>query len=98
MIRPCYNVLKNNVSTIEMEMSCQEWEEGTEEFVTHNVLADYIQHAAITNNILDNLSFNTRVNHVTKVGSSWQLEVAKLVEDGRDTSVADSIEVYPSSL
>lgn len=93
--RPCYNVLKNNVSTIEMEMTCQEWDRGTGEFVTHNILADYIQNAAKTNDILDSISFNTRVNQVKKAGSLWELEVGHLVEEGRDVSVVDKVEVRP---
>jgi thioredoxin reductase len=76
-----------------MEMTCQEWDEGTGEFVTHNILAEYIQNAAKTNDILDCISFNTRVNQVKKVGSLWELEVARLVGEGREVSVVDSVEV-----
>lgn len=76
-----------------MEMTCQEWAEGTGEFVTHNTLADYIQNAAKTNNILDCTSFNTRVNQVKKVGVHWELDVARLVEEGDEFSVVDTVEV-----
>ena len=78
-----------------MEMACQEWDEGTEEFVTHNILADYIQNAAKTNGILGCISFNTRVNQVKKVGSLWELDVARLVGEGQEVSVVDSVEVLP---
>jgi hypothetical protein len=76
-----------------MEMTCQAWDEGTGEFVTHNILADYIQNAAKTNYVLDCISFNTRVNQVKKVGSLWELEVARLVGEEREVSVVDSVEV-----
>ncbi|KJX94729.1 FAD/NAD(P)-binding domain-containing protein [Zymoseptoria brevis] len=37
---PCYNSLTNNVSTIEMELSCQKFNEGTAEFTQHPVFAE----------------------------------------------------------
>lgn len=43
--RPCYASLRNNVSTTEMEVTFQKWPPGTQEFVPHHVLADYIQEA-----------------------------------------------------
>ena len=92
--RPCYGVLKNNVSTIEMETTFQQWDDGTEEFIRHNLLADYIHNAAITNNILDCISFSTRVNHARKLATSWELEIAHLTDNGDDLSVVDSVEQF----
>ena len=80
-----------------MEMACQEWDEGTAEFVTHNILADYIQNAAKSNGILDCVSFNTRVNQVRKAGSFWELDVARLVGEEQQVSVIDSVEVFTAS-
>lgn len=77
LLRPCYIALKNNVSTIEMEMTTHSWKPGTEEFVPHHILADYIQGAATANGINDFIRFNTRVTNVVKEGSQWRVETAK---------------------
>ena len=77
-------------------MTCQEWDEGTEEFVTHNILADYIQNSAKSNDILDCISFNTRVNQVMKFGSLWKLEIARLVGEGQEVAIVNSTEVLLS--
>lgn len=55
-----YVALKNNVSTIEMELRCHRWKPGTEEFVPHHVLADYIQDTATDNAVQDCIRYNTR--------------------------------------
>lgn len=43
-----------------MELSCQRWKPGTEEFVPHHVLADYIQDAAIENGVQASIQYDTR--------------------------------------
>jgi hypothetical protein len=78
-----------------MEMTRQVWKKGTEQFVPHQLLADYIQDAAESNSIIDCVSFSTRVNQVKKVGSVWEVDVARLVGQGRDISVENSVEVCP---
>lgn len=86
---PAYVALKNNVSTIEMELSTQKWKPGTEEFVSHKILGEYIQDTARTNDVLSSCSFNTRVNHVEKSGDEWLVDI-----DRRESGVIqNSIEV-----
>jgi len=78
---PCYAGLRNNVSTHEMEMQCQTWQDGTEEFVSQSVIADYVQSAAAENQIDGSLRLNTRVESVEKeVGrnGSWRVETSTL--------------------
>lgn len=79
--RPAYIALKNNVSTVEMELSTQKWKPGTEEFVPHHVLAEYIQDTARANGILDVISFDTRVKHVEKRGDKWIVDLDQVVGD-----------------
>ncbi|KAF7186309.1 Flavin-containing monooxygenase ustF2 [Pseudocercospora fuligena] len=81
---PCYIALKNNVSTIEMELTCQQWKPGTEEFVPHHVLGDYIQDTAKENGVLESISFGTRVDQIEKVGDKWRVAVSKLSEDSAE--------------
>lgn len=75
---PCYKGLKNNVSTTEMEMQCHAWKSGTEDFVSQSVLADYIQDAAIANDIQRLVQYDTKVEQITKSGSSWTVRTSKL--------------------
>src|ERR1700761_7921198 len=39
---PCYDGLHNNVSTREMRTSLEPWPAGTEDFVSRNILEEYI--------------------------------------------------------
>ncbi|EME48931.1 hypothetical protein DOTSEDRAFT_58212 [Dothistroma septosporum NZE10] len=91
---PCYVALKNNVSTIEMELTCQRWKPGTEEFVPHHVLAKYIQDTAAAHGVIEDISFNTRVNKVEKVGSKWELKIAKLINDHAEATLRQSTESF----
>ncbi|KAM0710686.1 hypothetical protein Q7P35_001424 [Cladosporium inversicolor] len=75
---PCYEGLRNNVSTHEMEMQCQAWKPGTEEFVSQSVIADYIQSAAISNGITDSVFLNTRVESAEKHDEGWRVETSTL--------------------
>ncbi|KAH9828349.1 dimethylaniline monooxygenase [Teratosphaeria destructans] len=75
---PCYDGLKNNVSTIEMEVSCQTWPTGTEEFVPHHVLAAYIQEAAKSNDVERLIKYNTKVEQVQRERDGWLLESSTL--------------------
>jgi len=81
---PCYEGLRNNVSTHEMEMQCHAWKPGTEEFVSQSVIADYVQSAAAENEIGGSLRLNTRVESVEKEvgedgsGAGWRVETSKL--------------------
>lgn len=94
--RPCYVSLKNNVSTIEMEMTCQAWRPGTEEFVPHQVLADYIQDAARSNDILDDINFNARVDRVAKANGQWEVDVSTLKRSAVSTSIRTDTQVSES--
>ncbi|KAF2769696.1 FAD/NAD(P)-binding domain-containing protein [Teratosphaeria nubilosa] len=75
---PCYNGLKNNVSTIEMEVSCQPWPTGTEEFVPHHVLAAYIQETAKSNRVENLIKYNTKVERVQRARDCWLVETSTL--------------------
>jgi len=94
MGRPCYIALKNNVSTIEMELSTHSWNPGTEEFVPHHVLADYIRDTARANHVEELIQFNTRVTDVKKQGSQWTLGVDKIVSDGSRIAVESTSEGF----
>ena len=74
-------------------MTVQKWKPGFEEFSLHHVLATYLQDAARNNDVLENCSFNTRVNEVRKVGSKWELETSKLEDENGSLQLSESVEV-----
>ncbi len=76
-----------------MEMTAHSWKDGTEEFVLHHVMADYIQDSAIDNSVIDSISFNTRVNDVHKVGTSWQIGIDTLVDNDGRPEIVDTVKV-----
>lgn len=70
-----------------MELSTQKWKPGTEEFVPHHVLAEYIQDTARSNGILDVISFDTRVKHVEKRGGKWIVDIDQVTGDRTISSI-----------
>ncbi|KAF2851906.1 dimethylaniline monooxygenase [Plenodomus tracheiphilus IPT5] len=78
---PCYVGLKNNVGTRLLQTTLNEFPKGTEDFVTHDVLKDYIQHTAIRTGVHNNTNYNTEVKRVVKNASSWTIEAVTLEND-----------------
>ena len=76
-----------------MEMTFQRWKQGTEEFVPHHVMADYIADSAIDNDVNDSISFNTRVTDLRKEGSKWRISIDRLVEDSESVKVEQCTKV-----
>ncbi|KAI4742251.1 dimethylaniline monooxygenase [Aureobasidium sp. EXF-12298] len=91
---PCYQGLHNNVSTPEMKLSSHDWKPDTPDFVTHDVLATYIQDTAAANDILSNLSFRTRVNKVEKRGTKWEVSTSKLVEEAGEKELRNTLQEF----
>lgn len=71
----------NNVSTTEMELRANKWKPGTEDFVKHHVLAEYIQDTAKNTNVERYIRFNTRIDAVEKIGSQWNVQASRLIHD-----------------
>ena len=76
---PCYAGLVNNIPTPVMRSSLLRWPEGTEEFVRHDIVRQYIEDIARQNGVVDVVQFNTRVESVTKSdGNKWVVHTRKL--------------------
>ncbi|KAF3045965.1 hypothetical protein E8E12_009293 [Didymella heteroderae] len=91
---PCYIGLKNNVATRLLETTLNKFPPGTEDFVSHSVLKDYIQDTAAKTAVDTITQYNTDVRNVTKKGSKWAVQTSKLRshDDGTDsfqTSTSD---------
>jgi cation diffusion facilitator CzcD-associated flavoprotein CzcO len=93
MSRPCYQGLHNNVSTPEMKLRTHNWKPDTPDFVTHDVLATYIQDTAASNDILSAISFRTRVNKVEKKHTKWEVSTSKLVEEAGEKEITNTVRV-----
>jgi hypothetical protein len=91
--RPCYQGLHNNVSTPEMKLRTHDWKPNTPDFVTHDVLATYIQDTAASNDILSAISSRTRVNKVEKKDTKWEVSTSKLVEEAGEKEIRNSVQV-----
>jgi cation diffusion facilitator CzcD-associated flavoprotein CzcO len=76
--RPCYIGLKNNVATRLLETTLNKFPPGTEAFVSHSVLKDYIQDTAAKTAVDALTQYNTDVQNVTKVGSEWAVQTSTL--------------------
>jgi hypothetical protein len=73
-----------------MKLRTHDWKPDTPDFVTHDVLATYIQDTAAANDILSNISFHTRVNKVEK-------KETKLVEEAGEKEIRNTVQVCASS-
>ncbi|KAG9192788.1 hypothetical protein G6011_11522 [Alternaria panax] len=78
---PCYVGLKNNVSTRLLETTLNQFPPGTEDYVTHKVLCDYIQATAVSTRVHEVTLYDTDVRSVSKTGKTWTVETATLQAD-----------------
>ena len=61
---------------------------GTEDYVSHAVLKDYIQDTAVATGVHDLTLYNTEVRKVFKNGNSWTVDTATLHTGDDGTSTA----------
>jgi len=76
-----------------MKLRTHDWKSDTPDFVTHDVLATYIQDTATANDILPHISFRTRVNKVEKRGTKWEVSTSKLVEETGEKEIRNTVQV-----
>lgn len=75
---PCYVGLKNNVSTPLLQTTLNCFPAGTEDYVSHSVLGDYIQDTAIKTGVHNVTRYNTNVKKVVKHDGSWKVDTESL--------------------
>jgi hypothetical protein len=69
------------VSTRLLETTLNEFPAGTEDFVSHQVLGDYIQDTAAKTRVDEITQYDTEVRKVTKTGERWIVETTTLHTD-----------------
>ena len=73
------------MSTRLLETTLNRFPTGTDDFVSHQVLRDYIQDTAAKTKVDKITQYNTEVKNVAKNGGKWTVETTtlQLAEDGR---------------
>jgi cation diffusion facilitator CzcD-associated flavoprotein CzcO len=69
------------VSTRLLETTLNRFPVGTEDFVTHAVLKDYIQDTAIKAGVHELTHYDTEVRNISKNGKSWTVDTTTLYND-----------------
>lgn len=77
---PCYAGLMNNVSTRLMRTTLMPWPSGIGDFVNQRYLEEYIQDISRTTGVHNCTQYRTRVESVSKFGSSWKVSTVSLVK------------------
>ncbi|KAL3478541.1 major facilitator superfamily domain-containing protein [Aspergillus californicus] len=94
---PCYQGLKNNVSTPLMRVKLNAWPEGTPDFVSHTVMKEYVQDTSKKTKVHDKTIYGARVTNVSKHEQSWHVTWSTLeqrndrVEEHEQTSTFDAV-------
>lgn len=76
-----------------MKLRTHDWPPQTPDFVTHDVLATYIQDTAAANDIFPNIKFRTRVDNAEKKGNKWEVQSSRLV----DGEIERAVQVSPAT-
>jgi ACS family pantothenate transporter-like MFS transporter len=69
------------VSTRLLETTLNKFPAGTEDFVSHQVLRDYIQDTAAKTRVDEVTQYDTEVRKVRKIGEKWTVETTTLHTD-----------------
>jgi hypothetical protein len=69
------------VSTRLLETTLNRFPAGTEDFVSHQVLGDYIRDTAAKTRVDEITQYDTEVRKVTKTGGKWTVEITTLHTD-----------------
>ncbi|OAL46803.1 dimethylaniline monooxygenase [Pyrenochaeta sp. DS3sAY3a] len=77
----------NNVGTRLLETTLNQFPVGTEDFVTHDVLGDYIQDTATKTGVHSITKYDTEVKNVVKKDGKWIVEIVTLESGENGESV-----------
>jgi hypothetical protein len=61
-----------------LETTLNQFPPGTPDFVTHDVLKDYIQDTAMKTGVHNITQYDTEVRSLSKSGSKWDIETVTL--------------------
>ena len=72
-----------------MKLKLNAWPNGTEDFVNHRILNEYIQDTSRRTGVHSRTDYDTRVEKVAKFGKVWKVQTSTLV---KDEDVSDRVE------
>lgn len=72
-----------------MKLKLNSWPPGTDLFVRHNVLADYIQDTAAKTGVDSITHFNTKVERVSKEHDHWKVRTSTLDTEKLEKTTKD---------
>ncbi|KAL5337625.1 major facilitator superfamily domain-containing protein [Aspergillus crustosus] len=96
---PCYDGLKNNVSTPLMRVKLNAWPEGTEDYVSHSVMGAYIKDTSKKTGVHDATIYGARVKNLAKKDGMWEVTWSRLenenggLQEIETTSIFDAVVV-----
>ena len=67
-----------------MKLRLNSWPNGTEDFVNHRILNEYIQDTSRRTGVHSRTQYDTRVENVSKDGEVWKVQTSTLVKDQDD--------------
>ena len=82
-----------------MKLTLNSWKPGTEDFVNHRVLQEYIEETSRTTQVHERTVYQTRVEEISKAESFWRLRTSTLGRKGHAQSIeriwVRSLALYP---
>ncbi|KAF7594618.1 hypothetical protein BBP40_008708 [Aspergillus hancockii] len=90
---PCYEGLRNNVPTPLIRVKLNAWPEGTPDFVSHNVIKDYIQDTSRKARVHDVTIYGARVKDLRKHGDKWEVLWSTVLEHDQSDAVKEVEEI-----
>jgi hypothetical protein len=75
-----------------MKLKLGPWKPGTEDFISHRFLKEYIQDTARKSGVDALTMYNTRVNIITKKGGVWHVGTTTWTKQGSVKSGSRQIE------
>ncbi|KAE8321610.1 major facilitator superfamily domain-containing protein [Aspergillus sergii] len=90
---PCYEGLRNNVPTPLIRVKLNAWPEGTPDFVSHDVIKDYIQDTSRKARVDDVTIYGARVKDLRKRGDKWEVVWSTVRENDQSDTVVELEEI-----
>ncbi|BAE54590.1 unnamed protein product [Aspergillus oryzae RIB40] len=90
---PCYESLRNNVPTPLIRVKLNAWPEGTPDFVSHDVIKEYIQDTSRKARVDDVTIYGARVKDLRKRGDKWEVFWSTVGENDQSDMVVELEEI-----
>ena len=69
-----------------MELKGLPWDSGTPEYVSHAIIVEYIQSIAREKDLVNDVLYDTKVEHMWKEKDRWHVQFTTLIEAENSTA------------